>query len=79
MPIPFGPCTSCFPSFPAYFRGLGREIDGCKQSTSSTPCITVKIAIPDYPERVLKGSKAYFQLIGNVQGLRGHAVKVQPS
>ena len=30
-----------------------------------------KKAIPAYPERVLRGFPAYFQLIGNVEGPRG--------
>ena len=38
-----------------------------------------KKAIPAYPERVLKGFLAYFQLICNVWGQRGRAPKVPTS
>ena len=36
-------------------------------------------AIPAYPERVLTGFSAPFQLIGNAQGLRGRPVKAPTS
>ena len=35
--------------------------------------------VPAYPERVLKGFPAYFQLISNVQGLRGQFVNARTS
>ena len=39
----------------------------------------LKKAIPAYPERVLTGFPASFQLIGIVQGLRGRFVKTRAS
>ena len=66
---PFGFCSSIFPAFPACFRGLEREIYDFKQSTPFALFIAAEIAIPAYPERVLTGFSAPFQLIGNVQGL----------
>ena len=41
--------------------------------------VLVKKAIPAYPERVLTGFPASFQLISNVQGLRGRFVKTRAS
>ena len=67
------------PVFPAWFRGLVQEIDGCRQNAPFAFSIHVEIAIPAYPECVLTVPEASVQLYCNALGPRGRAVKVPAS
>ena len=58
---PVGPCTSVFPAFPAYFRGLEPKIDDFRRCTPCILRIPIEKVNPAYPELVLKGFVALFQ------------------